>query len=134
MSASLVLRPEPARSDDLQAIAALHGASWRWAYRGFLPEEALPAPLARRNSAERNAGGRGHVLGIRCETGLSGCFASSVGRGRLTLSVLDADCHARAVRDGCKVPAFDDDTFGTAVSSREVVRLDARTLAARSAR
>jgi ribosomal protein S18 acetylase RimI-like enzyme len=31
----------PARPEDVEAIAALHLASWRTAYRGFLPDEFL---------------------------------------------------------------------------------------------
>ncbi len=38
-------RVEPARADDLPAIATLQADSWRAAYRGILPDAALARPL-----------------------------------------------------------------------------------------
>jgi GNAT superfamily N-acetyltransferase len=77
MSASLLFGPEPACADDLPAIAALHGASWRSAYRGILPEAALGAPLDAWLSEKSGTDelDRARVVVIRGEAGLCG-FAS----------------------------------------------------------
>lgn len=40
-----VMRIRSATSDDIEAIAALHAASWRIAYRGILPPEFLAGPV-----------------------------------------------------------------------------------------
>jgi GNAT superfamily N-acetyltransferase len=71
------------REDDAEALAALHVASWRWAYRGLLDDEVLDGlSVEDRGSMWRTLLGGGEVAVIVAERGSELVGFASAGPSR----------------------------------------------------